>query len=84
MKGREVSMAARRQMTSISDFIKGYGYIVAFGLVAFGGFAIRFQEYDHPIYGHLDLGSHHVWIGVLSIVAGVAAGVYIRQRKKSG
>jgi len=77
-------MLPHKKTTPLSGFIRVYGYLVAFGLVAFGGFAVGFRTYDHPIYGHLDLGSHHVGIGVLCIVAGIAAGVYLRRRKETG
>jgi len=82
MKGREVPMSPHKKITNLSDFIKGYAYIVIIGLVAFGAFALYFREYDHPIYGHLDLGAHHAWIGVLCIVAGIVAAFYIRRIRK--
>jgi len=34
-------------------FPKEYKYIIGIGLILFGLFAIKFPEYQHPIYGTL-------------------------------
>jgi len=55
-------------------FPKVYKYLFGFGLIFFGFFALKFQEYQHPIYGYINLGNYHIYIGVVSVVAGA---VYI-------
>ena len=36
----------------------------------FGLFALKFPEYQHPIYGYINLGKFRIYIGVASVIAG--------------
>ena len=51
-------------------FPKEYKYIAGIGLILFGLFAVIYPEYQHPIYGYIDLGKFHIYIGVISVIAG--------------
>ena len=51
-------------------FPKEYKYIVGIGLILFGLFAVMYPEYKHPIYGYINLGKYHIYIGVASVIAG--------------
>jgi hypothetical protein len=75
-------MLPHEKRTELSGFFRVYGYIVAAGILGFGIFAIYFQTYDHPLYGRIALGPHHVLIGVSAVVAGTALGVYLRVRSR--
>jgi len=59
-------------------FPKIYKYLFGFGLMLFGFFALKFQEYQHPIYGYINLGKYHIYIGVASVIGGA---VYINHVK---
>jgi hypothetical protein len=52
-------------------FPKKYKYIVGVGLMLFGLFALYFPEYQHPIYGYINLGKYRIYISVASVIAGV-------------
>jgi len=52
-------------------FPKEYKYIIGIGLILFGFFALKFQEYNHPIYGYINLGTYHMYIGIASVMSGV-------------
>jgi len=52
-------------------FPKVYKYIIGIGLMLFGLFALIFPDYQHPIYGYINLGDYRVYIGVASVMAGV-------------
>jgi hypothetical protein len=52
-------------------FPKEYKYVIGIGLILFGFFAVIFPEYQHPIYGYINLGDYRVYIGVASVMAGV-------------
>jgi hypothetical protein len=47
-----------------------YKYIIGIGLILFGFFAVIFPEYQHPIYGYINLGDYHMYIGVASVMVG--------------
>ncbi len=51
-------------------FPKPYKYLIGIGLFLFGLFALKFPEYNHPIYGYINLGRYRIYIGVASVVAG--------------
>ena len=51
-------------------FQKEYKYILGIGLILFGLFAIIFPEYQHPIYGYINLGKYRISIGVASVIVG--------------
>jgi hypothetical protein len=51
-------------------FPKEYKYIIGVGLMLFGLFALKFPEYQHPIYGYINLGIYRIYIGVASVIAG--------------
>ncbi len=63
-------------------FPKEYNYIASAGLIFFGFFALKFQEYQHPIYGRIYLGAYHVYIGIACIAAGVFFINQTRNRNK--
>lgn len=48
-----------------------YKYFIGIGLMLFGLFALYFPEYQHPIYGHINLGRYRVFIGIVSEISGV-------------
>jgi len=52
-------------------FPKGYKYMIGIGLMLFGFFALKFQEYQHPIFGYINLGRYRIYIGIASVMAGV-------------
>lgn len=51
-------------------FPKEYKYIVGVGLILFGLFALNYPEYQHPIYGFINLGKYRIYIGVVSVIIG--------------
>jgi len=59
-------------------FPKEYKYIVGIGLILFGLFAVLYPEYHHPIYGYINLGKYHKYIGVTSVIAGAIYISYLR------
>ena len=59
---------------------KLYLYMIGLGLMFFGVFAIFYREYDHPIYGYINLGAYHKFIGVGFLMLSVAMMRYIRKR----
>jgi len=59
---------------------KIYMYIIALGLMFFGVFAMLYRAYDHPIYGRIDFGEYHKFIGVVFIMASVALLTYLRKQ----
>jgi hypothetical protein len=61
-------------------FPKIYKYILGVGLILFGFFALKFPEYQHPIYGYINLGKYHAHIGIASVMAGVLDINRIRNR----
>jgi len=60
-------------------FRKIYLYLIGLGLMFFGVFAILYREYDHPIYGHINLGEYHRYIGICVIMLSIATMRYIRK-----
>ena len=62
-------------------FSKEYKYIIGFGLILFGFFAVKFPEYQHPIYGYINFGDYHMYIGVVSVMAGIIYIQHIRNTK---
>ena len=61
-------------------FRKIYMYMIGLGLMFFGVFAIFFPEYDHPIYGHINLGAYHRYIGAGFLLLSIALMRFIRTR----
>jgi len=51
-------------------FPKTYKYFIGIGLMLFGFFAVKFSEYQHPIYGYINLGKYHIYIGVACVISG--------------
>ena len=51
-------------------FPKEYKYIIGVGLILFGLFAVKFLEYQHPIYGYINLGKYRIYIGVAFVIVG--------------
>jgi|GEM_PF-5950562 len=52
-------------------FPKEYKYIIGTGFILFGFFSLKFTEYQHPIYGYINLGKYHAYIGIASVMLGV-------------
>jgi cyanate permease len=69
---------------SLSDFFRGYGYILGVGIILFGVFAVFFQTYTHPLYGFINFGEYHVLIGVTSIIIGAIVIIYLKKGAKAG
>jgi hypothetical protein len=61
-------------------FRRVYLYMLAFGFMLFGIFAIYFPTYDHPYYGHIHLGEYHKFIGVAFLLLSVACMLYLRRK----
>lgn len=59
-------------------FPKVYKHIIGIGLILFGLFALKFTEYQHPIYGYINLGEYRIFIGVASVLAGTFYIYHIR------
>ena len=59
---------------------KVYLYIMGLGLMLFGVFAFFYREYDHPFYGHINLGEYHKYIGACVLMLSIAFMRYIRTR----
>ena len=62
-------------------FPKEYKYIIGIGLILFGFFAVKYPEYQHPIFGYIDLGDYHMYIGVAFVMAGVIYIDHVRNIK---
>jgi hypothetical protein len=63
-------------------FPKEYKYIIGIGLMLFGLFAVYFQEYQHPIYGYINLGKYHIYIGMAAAITGAIYTAYVKHNKK--
>ena len=63
-------------------FPKGYKYMIGIGLMLFGLFAVYFQEYKHPIYGYINLGKYHIYIGIAATISGAIYTGYIKHKNK--
>lgn len=61
-------------------FPKEYKYIIGIGFILFGFFALKFPEYQHPIYGYINLGKYHVYIGIASVLLGA---IYIAHTRNA-
>ena len=61
-------------------FRKFYMYLIGLGLMFFGVFAIVFREYNHPIYGYINLGPYHKYIGIGFLILSIGMMRYIRAR----
>ena len=59
-------------------FPKEYKYVIGIGFILFGFFALKFREYQHPIYGYINFGDYHVYIGIASVIAGTVYIYHIR------
>lgn len=57
-----------------------YSYMFGIGLIIFGLFAVYFKAYKHPIYGYIDLGDHHIAIGIISLILGWLFIAYIKYK----
>jgi len=62
-------------------FPKEYKYIIGIGLILFGFFAVKYPEYQHPIFGYINLGDYHMYIGVEFVMEGVIYIDHVRNRK---
>ena len=51
-------------------FSRGYKYFIGICFMLFGLFALYYPEYQHPIYGYVNLGKYRVIIGVVSFISG--------------
>jgi len=59
-----------------------YKYFIGIGLMLFGLFALYFPEYQHPIYGYINLGKYRVFIGVPSLLSGAIYTYLINKERK--
>ena len=70
-----------KKLTKVSTFYKSYGNIAGIGIMLFGLFVIFFKTYDHPLYGPMDFGEYHVFIGIfVMLIAGVFM-LYINRKR---
>jgi hypothetical protein len=58
-----------------------YKYFIGIGLMLFGLFALYFPEYQHPIYGYINLGKNRIFIGLISAISGAIYTGYITYNK---
>jgi hypothetical protein len=58
-----------------------YKYMIGIGLILFGFFALYFPEYNHPIYGYINLGKYRIYIGLACAVSGAVYTGYITRNK---
>lgn len=63
-------------------FPKEYKYILGVGFILFGFFAVKFPEYQHPIYGYINLGKYRIYIGVASVLIGAFYIAHVRRENK--
>jgi hypothetical protein len=63
-------------------FPKQYRYFIGAGLILFGLFAVYYKEYNHPIYGYINLGDYHILIGIASSIIGAIYTAHTRFKKK--
>jgi hypothetical protein len=63
-------------------FPKEYKYIVGIGAILFGFFALKFPEYQHPIYGYINLGRYRIFIGVASVILGAIYIAHTRSKNR--
>jgi len=63
-------------------FPKEYKYIIGVGAILFGFFALKFPEYQHPIYGYINLGKYHVYIGIACVMFGVLYIAHTRSKTR--
>jgi hypothetical protein len=59
-------------------FPREYKYIIGIGLSVFGFFALKFPDFQHPIYGYINLGAYRIYIGIASAMAGVVYIYHVR------
>lgn len=78
-EGRKGLAQSRKKDPNFS-FRRVYLYLLGLGLMLFGVFAFYFRSYDHPLYGHIDLGGHHRWIGGGMILLSVAYLLLLRKK----
>lgn len=71
-----------KKYNKLSTFYKGYITIIGIGIMLFGLFVIRFQTYEHPVYGYMNFGKYHVIIGIFSIIIGAILIIYVRYKAK--
>ena len=63
-------------------FPQQYKYILGIGLILFGFFALKFPEYQHPIYGYINLGKYRIYTGIASVMFGVFYITHTRNRNR--
>jgi len=73
----------RMSQNEVRMFPKPYKYIIGFGLILFGFFALKFQEYQHPIYGYIDLGRDHAYIGAACVIIGAVYTYHVKNIDKT-
>ncbi len=69
-----------KKLTKVSTFYKSYANIAGIGIMLFGLFVIFFKTYDHPLYGAMDFGEYHVFIGIFVML--IAAAFMLRINRK--
>jgi hypothetical protein len=62
-------------------FPTGYKYFIGAGIILFGFFAIKFPEYQHPIYGYINFGKYHILIGIVFVITGAVYTAYAMHKK---
>jgi hypothetical protein len=73
-----VAMTEEFSLPEVAVFPKEYKYIIGIGFILLGFFALKFPEYQHPIYGHINFGKYHIYIGIASVMAGVLYLYHVR------
>ena len=62
------------------SYKKLYLYMLGLGMMFFGVFAMLFRSYNHPIYGYINFGQYHLYIGAGFILAAAALLLYIKDK----
>jgi len=71
----------KRKFTKVSTFYKSYANIAGIGIMLFGLFIIFFKTYQHPLYGHLNFGEYHVFIGILVMIIGAGFILFVNRNR---
>jgi hypothetical protein len=59
---------------------KVYLYLLGLGFMFFGAFAMLFRSYNHPIYGYINFGEYHRFIGAFFILLSTVLLLYIKNK----
>lgn len=69
----------KKKYTKISTFYKSYANIAGIGIMLFGLFVIFFKTYEHPLYGHMNFGEYHVFLGIFVMIIGAGFILFVNR-----